>query len=477
MDRRKAYFTDSRLYRQSDELSTSLLQHDLPEDPLETLYHIAFEGTSKIIITEPRQLDRPIRQLSNHLTKLARRASAYQFIPALHEAVPKFYKDNIGADRPWVGGALKLAAGALWTEMMAEQAIDSRSHQALVDLVIAGGALDQMLITKQLMTSTVGDGELIYEDSQLQWNDAFERARKLFVRAFCRRGKVQRFSSLLNIALFEGEGALTRLAFLRLSGSLEPVRGHPEELFDVLSRVTDRGFWAGAWARLELASLASEVRGALYPEDVVGGISVLEETAVASPLGQASTLAVQDNVLSLFWRRDWRRGLDLFDLRKAFVDRPVMRIDRMREVFVTSVFTIFDSLTSYFEDVTFDLQTDERFGRAKSVYMALFSRPFEAEVEDYLRSRGFRAGHVSEAGAWLTETGAVDFRKLVGSAPPGEIDVLAIGPEGRSLVVECKCLKLPHNGTYSEIMWLGAGWTASTRANANRTTGLPNSYA
>src|SRR5208283_342694 len=26
------------------------------------------------------------------------------------------------------------------------------------------------------------------------------------------------------------------------------------------------------------------------------------------------------------------------------------------------------------------------------------------------------------------------------------------------------------------IVWLGAGWTAPTWANANRTTGLPNSY-
>jgi hypothetical protein len=30
--------------------------------------------------------------------------------------------------------------------------------------------------------------------------------------------------------------------------------------------------------------------------------------------------------------------------------------------------------------------------------------------------------------------------------------------------------------TYSEIVWLGASWTAPTRADANRTTGLPNSY-
>lgn len=457
MDRRGAYFTDSRLYRQSSELSVSLLQHDLPEEPLQALHRIAFEGISKFVISQPRQLDRPIRQLSKHLNKLARQASAYQFIPALHEAVPKFYRDNIGADRPWIGGALKLAAGSLWTEMMAERAIGSRNQQALVDLVIAGGALDQMLIVKQLMSSTVGDGELIYEDSQLEWNDAFEMARKRFNRAFYRRGKVQRSSSLLNKALFEGEGVLTRLAFLRLSGSLEPVSGYPEELFEVISRVTDRDFWAGVWARLSLVSLASEVRGALCPEDVVGGIAVLEQTAVASPMGQASTLAVQDNILGLFWRRDWQRGLDLFDLRKAFVERPVMRIDRMREVFVTSVFTIFDSLTSYFEDMTFDLQTDKRFGRTESVYKALFSRPFEDEIENFLRSRNFRAGHVSDAGAWSTQTGTVDLRKVAGSAPPGEIDVLAIGSEGRSLVVECKCLKLPHNESRLQTLLGGLG--------------------
>ena len=33
----------------------------------------------------------------------------------------------------------------------------------------------------------------------------------------------------------------------------------------------------------------------------------------------------------------------------------------------------------------------------------------------------------------------------------------------------------PHR-TYSEIVWLEASWTAFTRANANRTTGLPNRY-
>ena len=35
----------------------------------------------------------------------------------------------------------------------------------------------------------------------------------------------------------------------------------------------------------------------------------------------------------------------------------------------------------------------------------------------------------------------------------------------------------PVDCTYSEIVWLGAGWTAHTWANANRTTGLPNSYS
>lgn len=91
------------------------------------------------------------------------------------------------------------------------------------------------------------------------------------------------------------------------------------------------------------------------------------------------------------------------------------------------------------------------------MYKALFSRPFEDEIENYLRSRGFRAGHVSDAGAWSTQTGTVDLRKVAGSTPPGEIDVLAIGSEGRSLVVECKCLKLPHNESRLQTLLGGLG--------------------
>jgi hypothetical protein len=456
-DRRKALFTDSRLYRQSNELSINLLQRAMPEDPLQALHGVAFTGVSNFTVRQPRQLDKPIRQLSNHLAQLARRGSAYQFIPALHEAVPKFYKDQIGAERFWVGSALKLAAGSLWTEMMAQRAVGSKNSQALVDLVIAAGALDQMLIAKMLLTSTVGEGELVYQNGELRWNDSFDRARMLFARAFYRRGEVQRIADLLSEAIFDGKGALTQLAWLRLTGSMEPVLGRPESLFRVLSNVADRGFWAGVWARLTLAALTVQARGAIYPEDVMSGIAVLEETAIGSQMDEASTIDVQNQIASLFWQQEWRRKLDLFDLRNSFVARPVMRIDRMREVFVTSVFTILDSLTFYFEQSTYDLQTDERFGRPQSVYKEIFSRPFEDRIENYIRSRGFRAGHVSDAGGWATQNGTVGLRQPSGIAPPGEIDVLGIGSDDLALIIECKCLKLPHNESRLQTLLGGLG--------------------
>ena len=140
-DRQNAHFNDSRLYRQSAELSTGLLASNLNNDPLRELCHIALHGVSGLTINEPRQFERTIRNLHAHLVRLARGSSAYQFIPAIHEAVGEFYRTDKAGDLQWVGGALKLAAGSLWTEMMASRSVGARSEQALTDLVVAAGAL------------------------------------------------------------------------------------------------------------------------------------------------------------------------------------------------------------------------------------------------------------------------------------------------------------------------------------------------
>jgi hypothetical protein len=455
-DRSRALFTDSRLYRQSAEMASALLEYSLPEDPLQAVQNIAFTNATSLTISEASQFDRPIRQLSNHLTKLARQASAHHFIPVLHEAVPRYYTEHADTKPFWIGSALKLAAGALWTEMMALHAVGSKSQQSLIDLVIAAGAFDSLLISKSIMTGTVGEGEITYGSGQARWNDAFERMRMLFGRAFYRRGRVQRFSELLSEAMFEGEGALTRLALLRLNGSIETVQARPESLFRVLSRVTDQDFWAGVLARLMLGALASDARGAVYPEDVLNGVAILETIATPSLVAKEVDSMIQRHTVSLFWQTQWRRSLDFFDLRQAFVDRPVMRIDRMREVFATSPFNVLDSLTSYFEAAAYGLQTDRRLGGVESVYRLLFSRPFEDDVQNYLRSRGFRAGHVSEVGAWLTQDGIIDMREQAGP-PPGEIDVLGIDSDKHALIIECKCLKLPYNLSRLQTLLGGLG--------------------
>lgn len=347
-DRSRAYFTDSRLYRQSEEMARALLEYSLPEDPLQAVHDIAFPHVTSLTINDPRQFDRPIRQLSNHLTTLARQASAHHFIPVLHEAVPRYYTAHADSESFWIGPALKLAAGALWTEMMALRAVGSKSQRSLTDLVIAAGAFDSLLTTKAIMTGTVGEGEITYGSGEAQWNDAFERMRMLFGRAFHRRGRVQRFSELLSEAMFVGDGALTRLALLRLNGSIETVQAHPESLFRVLSRVTDQDFWAGVLARLMLGALASEARRVVYPEDVLNGVAIVETIATPTIVAEGVDSTYQRHIVSLFWQAQWRRSLDLYDLRQAFVDRPIMRIDRMREVFATSAFNVLDSLTSYF---------------------------------------------------------------------------------------------------------------------------------
>jgi hypothetical protein len=61
-------------------------------------------------------------------------------------------------------------------------------------------------------------------------------------------------------------------------------------------------------------------------------------------------------------------------------------------------------------------------------------------------------------------------RADAGRQPSGTGGTHPVGPETQV------CQRAQNPSTYSEIVWLEASWTASTRANANRTTGLPNSY-
>jgi len=442
-DRQNAHFNDSRLYRQSAELSTGLLASNLNNDPLRELCHIALHGVSGLTINEPRQFERTIRNLHAHLVRLARGSSAYQFIPAIHEAVGEFYRTDEAGDLQWVGGALKLAAGSLWTEMMASRSVGARSEQALTDLVVAAGALDQALIAKVYLYLTMGEGRLTLDHNGLSWNEAFARVRIRAWRAFHRRGKIQRFSALLSEAVFDPDGSLARLALLRLSGSTEGVSGRPEALFEVLCRVTDQMFWAGLWARITLALLAVEVRGAVASEKILEGIAVIHQTEVQSLFGDDATNAVQKEIVKLFWQTRWREGLDLYAMRHGFVQRPAMRIDRMREVFVTSAVNVLDSLTMFFEEAAYNLHTDRRLGPRESVYRLLFSGPFELSIAEQLRSRGFKAGRVSETGRWAIQEEGIDLGRSSAGPPPGEIDVLATTDDGRAIVVECKCLKLP----------------------------------
>ena len=61
---------------------------------------------------------------------------------------------------------------------------------------------------------------------------------------------------------------------------------------------------------------------------------------------------------------------------------------------------------------------------------------------------------------------------LVDAAQPPQVFA---GVEHRELTSLDVHFQQSHR-TYSEIVWLEAGWTTPTRANANQTTGLPNSY-
>jgi hypothetical protein len=77
-------------------------------------------------------------------------------------------------------------------------------------------------------------------------------------------------------------------------------------------------------------------------------------------------------------------------------------------------------------------------------FRSVISLPFEARVQSVLTSAGFRAGRVNEKGTWFPQNERpVNISVHAGTSIPGEIDVLAVHPDGRIVVCECKVLAIP----------------------------------
>jgi hypothetical protein len=132
--------------------------------------------------------------------------------------------------------------------------------------------------------------------------------------------------------------------------------------------------------------------------------------------------------------------------------RPVCRIDRNRELYVTSAHNIVDSITALTETAVGPYPGPRPYALPQGVFERLVSKPFEDAVVRLLRGHGFVAGEVTSKGTWITQDGDIPAPQGIGR-PHGQIDVLARHPAGRANVADCRVLQLPFNESASANLW------------------------
>jgi hypothetical protein len=218
-----------------------------------------------------------------------------------------------------------------------------------------------------------------------------------------------------------------------------------------------REYWFALAARLFLLETARRFARPVHHDPRGITIMGLSGGEIYGPAAERLTVRnltmLQREMMACFWNRSWLAGVRPGPAEAhAFVDRPVCRIDRNRELYVTSPDSIVDSITSLTEKAVGPYPWPTPYALPQEVFERLVSKPFEAVVVRLLRQHGFVAGEVTGKGTWITQDGDIQTPHGM-RRPHGQIDILAWHPAGRMIVADCKILQLPFSESASVNLW------------------------
>ncbi|WP_144477542.1 hypothetical protein [Bacillus thuringiensis] len=160
----------------------------------------------------------------------------------------------------------------------------------------------------------------------------------------------------------------------------------------------------------------------------------------------------------VYWKAKWLNNqlktLPRISMQHILVHRPIVGFSTEQDLYVTSLGLIGDAINNFIE--TSIINYEGHGTPFDKFYQMTIADPFEMEVKDILRTRGFITGEVNkEKGKdpvsvfWeILFNGKKEKIELInktGNILPGQIDVLAYHPELKLVVIlECKTFKIPH---------------------------------
>lgn len=424
---------ESRIYRQAAAGSAALLR-SLAESktPFTEPVSAICGGPTTFTLANLEEAEELLQKARVYAAQQALPLSPRISAPVLAQAIGDYYFYNIGAEAPWLGTALKVTLANLWTD--SDGSDRTQSQKQLNCAVTAAGLLEMLEATKLAFSASDG-GRVEFGSHNWSASGDVERAFNELMASYAGRGRRLRVAREVKQNImgtlqktFEG---VSRILQGEAPASVPSLSGM------LLARIPPRepiAFWAGLWARLFLLVHAGAAR-----QENPGQIVLLREV----PWARDNLEEVRREALdTLYWTKEWRRRQPPTTLRHLIVERPIVTIPNRSAV--TSVPLIVDSITWFIESSLFGYQPRSSPRLSDNVLRTVVSEPFEEEIASLFSSHGFRAGKVTEEGAWMVEGEPFLLRHPSGIVPPGEMDVLAVREDKQIvLLIECKVLDMP----------------------------------
>jgi hypothetical protein len=452
LDRDKAFFTDSRLYRQAEETADHLLQNlQVPVPLADAVSCLRNDGQS--LIFGPGELDQPLRALQDEIERSIDSISPYHAIPALFRVVTK-----LRPPRPAAARTAKILAIRVQRRVWTDTPGLSASWLGLVRAARLTYA-EQLLRSVRTTWALHPSGHAEMSPEGVSFDPGTEHLLQAGGRALSGGGTLQRFSGptvrlmsenpvgfLLDVcAVLAGDPPVSRRSF---AGTY---------LVELPGADMAHRYWFALAARLLLLEHTRRIAGPVH--DDPHGIAILGRSG-AEPYGPAverltrqDMKILQQEVIACFWNRRSLASVPTgIEEAHAFVDRPACRIVRGRELYVTSAGNIVDSLTALTEKAVGPYSGRRPYPLPQQVFDRLVSKPFERAVVELFRAHGFLAGEVTAKGTRLTQDGTIEKPSDI-LRPRGQIDVLAWHPTGHVVVADCKILQLPYNENAMINLW------------------------
>jgi hypothetical protein len=450
--RDQALFRDSRLYRQAEETAEALLPNLQVPVPLGDAV-CCLRGESIGLTFRPGDLDRPIGVLQDAIERSIDSISPYYAIPALFRAVA-----SLNPPRPAAAVTFKTLAIRLQRRVWTAEPGLSAARTGLVRAVRLVYA-ERLLRTLRGAWAVQPTGRAELSPSGMSFDADTDRLIQAASQLSSGGGRQLRFSGetvhrmstdpvpflLSTCSVLAGEAPSTRRNFAGTYLAAFP------------GAYVARAYWLALAARLLLLETARRFARPVHHDPRGITIMGLSGSEIYGPAAERLTardlIMLQREAMACYWNRSWLARVPAGPAEAhAFVDRPVCRIDRNRELYVTSAHNIVDSITSLTEKAVGPYPGPTPYKLPQAVFERLVSKPFEAAVVRLLRQHGFAAGEVTSKGTWITQDGDIQTPQGTGR-PHGQIDVLAWHPAGRAIVADCKILQLPFSESASVNLW------------------------